>query len=107
MLNTMNMIKALVISVALAFLLSVGGAVLFGTGVNIDPGLDWEKVNAMSFSEATAYIGAHTKPVSGWESFKMHVQWLAFVTPAFFVLIGSLFGACVALLWWVRCEGEK
>ena len=102
MLTGKNVIKALVVSVALAFLLSFGSLVLFGAGVSFDPALDWEKVNPMSYSEATAYIDAHTKRTSPWENLKIHVQWLAFITPQFFVLIGSLFAGFMVLLWWAR-----
>ena len=29
-------------------------------------------------------------------------QWLAFITPQFFALIGSLFAGFMVLLWWAR-----
>jgi len=102
MLAGKNVIKAFVVSVVLAFLLSFGSLVLFGAGVSLDPALDWEKVNSMPYSEATAYIDAHTKRTSPWENLKIHVQWLAFITPQFFALIGSLFVGCIVLLWWAR-----
>ena len=104
MLNAPNLIKALVVSVALSFLLSVGNTILFGSGVTVDPGLDWAKVNSMPFSEATAYISSHEKQMSGWEMVKVYFQWRAFITPAFFALMGSLFVGCIGLLWWVRGE---
>jgi hypothetical protein len=104
MLNAPNIIKALVVSVVLTFLLSVGNAILFGSGITLDPGLDWEKVNSMTFSEATAYISSHEEKMSSWELFKAHIQWRAFITPDFFALMGSLFAGCVGLLWWVRGE---
>jgi hypothetical protein len=102
MLTEKNVIKALVVSVVLPFLLSFGSLVHFGSGVSFDPALDWEKVNSMSYSEATAYIESHTKQASSWENLKIHVQWLAFITPQFFTLIGALFAGCMVLLWWAR-----
>jgi hypothetical protein len=104
MLSTKNIVKALVVSVALTFLLSFGSVVLFSYGMRIDPAVDWEKVNSMPYSEATTYIEANTKPSSGWENLKVYVQWRAFVTPSFFALFGSVFAGCLALLWWVRNE---
>lgn len=106
MLNGKNVLKALVVSVVLAFLLSVGGAVLFGSGVSFDPALDWEKVDSMPYAEANSYITTHTKPMSGWEMLKVHVGWLTFFTPSFFALIGSFFAGCVVLLWWVGHEND-
>lgn len=104
MLNAKNIVKALVVSVVLAFLVSVGSAVLFGSSVTIAPETDWEKINSMSYLEATDYIQAHSKPVSGWEVFVTYIQWWSFFTPAFFALVGSFFIGCVVLLWWVRRE---
>jgi len=104
MLNAKNMIKALVVSVALAFLISVGSTVLFGSSVTIAPEADWEKINSMPYLEATNYIQAHSKPVSGWEVFVTYIQWWAFITPTFFALIGCLFIGCVVLLWWAHRE---
>lgn len=102
MLTRKNVLKALVVSVVLAFLLSFGSLVLFGAGVSFDPALDWKKVNSMSYSEAMAYIDSHTKKTTPWDNLKIHVQWLAFITPQFFAFIGALFAGCMVLLWWAR-----
>lgn len=104
MLNIKNAIKALTVSVLLAVILSLGGAVLFSSGVSIDPDLDWEKVNAMPYSEALAYIDSHTKTMSAWEALEGQMQWFMFISPGFFALIVLLFCGCLALLFWVRNE---
>lgn len=106
MLNAKNIIKTLIVSVALAFLISVGSTILFGSGVTLAPELDWERVNTMSYSEATNYISAHSKKMTGWEMFVTNLQWWAFLTPAFFALIACLFVGFVALLTWVSRENE-
>ena len=107
MINRKNIIKALVVSLVLTLLLSVGSAVLFSSGFAVDPALDWEKVNAMPYAEATAHIARHTKEMSSWDTLTTYIQWHAFITPAFFALMASLFVGCAALLWWVGNDSAK
>ncbi len=102
MIKPKDIIKAFVVSIILAFTLSIGSVILFGSAVSVDPSLDWEKVNSMSYSEATSYIENHTKQMSGWEIAKLNIEYMAFVTPAFFALIGSLFVGLIIYLLWVR-----
>ena len=107
MINRQNIMKALVVSLILTLLLTFGSAVLFSSGFAVDPAFDWEKVNAMPYSEATAHIEKHTKKMSSWDTLTTYIQWHAFITPAFFALMASLFVGCAALLWWVGNDSEK
>lgn len=95
-------VKTFIFSVVLAFFLSLGGSVLFSHGVKLDPRLDWEKVNSLPYSQAAAYISAHSRPTSHWEILTFQVKWLAFIAPQFFALIGTLFAGGLILVWWVR-----
>lgn len=100
------LVKTFIFSVVLSFLLSLGGSVLFGHGVKLDSTLDWEKINSLPYSQAAAYISAHSRSTSRWEILTLQIDRLLFITPQFFVLIGTLFAGGILLVWWVRSERE-
>lgn len=103
MLTKNYIIKSIVVSIFVTFLMFITSSIFFSYGITWDSAIDWNKVNAMPYAKALKYIESHSKTVSGWEIFLTEVKhpsgwWLSFGI----FLVGDVLYllGCLVLLWW-------
>jgi hypothetical protein len=94
--------KAIVVSLLVSALFTLGGSILFGGGRSYLPDVEWDRVDKMTYREAQEYLLKRSTALSGWDVLVQGVQnpqyWLhllqAWLTMFVFALI-----ACGVLLW--------
>lgn len=78
------------------------GLVLFGSGNSFTPDFDWEKVESMSYHDATIYIDENSNEMSGWEMVKTSIEFKSFLNESFFMSIFVSFICLLLFSIWVK-----
>ena len=98
-------IKAVVLSLSLSALVALGSTIIFGGGVNYVPPVEWERVESMTYAEATKFLAERSTRLSGWEAFLIAMEngrfWLHLLM-GWLTLSGLGFGICATFYWWLR-----
>ena len=98
-------IKAAVVSLALSALVTLGGSLTFGGGARYVPPVEWERVGAMTYDEASKYLADRAQTISGWEAFLGAMGYSRFwweLLVGWLMLSGLGFGICAVFYWWLR-----
>jgi hypothetical protein len=98
-------IKAAVLSLVLSALVTLTMTIVFGGGVSYVPPVEWERVGAMTYDEATKYLAERSERLSGWEAFLGAMGnrqfWVHLIT-GWLILTAYGFALCAIFLWWLR-----
>ena len=68
------MAQGTVVSLATSVIFTLGMSIPFGGGGTYLPGVEWDRIDKMSYRDATIYLSERTRNLSGWEAFVQGVQ---------------------------------
>ena len=95
--------RALVVSIAVSAVFTIGGYIAFGGGARYIPYAVHQQIAKMSYEEATAYLLDRTMRLSGWEAFldgaTVPEFWLELAQVWLFLAVLA-FACCAVLLMW-------
>ena len=97
-------LKVLVVSLATSVIFTFGMSILYGGGGTYLPGVEWDRIDKMSYRDATNYLSERTRNLSGWEAFVQGIQhpryWID-LFQTWIYMFGFAVACCIALIWWL------
>jgi hypothetical protein len=105
---TTHWIKALVVSSIVSAVVTLGSSILLSTGASYLPTVEWDRVEKMTYRQATNYLLERSKHESGWDLFLQgfgHPRYWIDLLQAWGIAFGFAFVCCAALLLWLRGAG--
>ena len=97
-------VKVLVVSLATSVIFTLRMSILFGGGGTYLPDVEWDRIDKMSYRDATTYLSERTRRLSGWDALVQGVQhpryWID-LFQTWIYMFGFALVSCITLLWWL------
>jgi hypothetical protein len=96
-------IRAVIVSLILSALLTIGGSIAFGGVTRYLPPDESAKVEKMTYGEALTYIEQRGQSISGWETFRnsLRTWWFwRFLLQVWALLFLFGFLCSATVIWW-------
>jgi hypothetical protein len=95
--------KSTVLSAVAAFLAALTLSIAFGRGARFEPPLDADRLDGMRYSDAVAYMAAHTRHLSAWETLvslaTVPAFWLRTAETATCIFVFVFASTLIAIRW--------
>jgi hypothetical protein len=95
--------KSTVLSAVASFLAALTLSITFGRGARFEPPLDADRLDAMRYRDAVAYMAAHTRHLSAWETLvslaAVPAFWLRTAETAMCIFVFVFASTLIAARW--------
>jgi hypothetical protein len=102
-------LKAVIVSLVLSAVFTLGTSILFGGGRSYPSEIEWQKVNEMKYQEAQEYLYQHAISMSSWDALKQGFQSPFYWEHLFYAWLTTFalaLGCCALLIWWLRRDAK-